>query len=330
MVYREEILSILKAKKSGSKGWYLGDCPYCGKEKHLGIIFGNISSFVCKKCNTHGTITKLLYHIGRNDLVSKKKVLDFDKTLNRKLFLEKEEFKFAKLQSPNCYPPLGFKRIFSDSYLENRGFSKEIFHNWEIGVSNLLSEYKNYIFFLIKENDEVKGWVGRFRANKKFIDSFNKENKSKGKFILRWRNSESQFDSLLFGLDEITEETTNVILVEGITSKANIDYLLNLYNREDVKCVCSFGKKITDNQIYKLLSKRIENILLIYDNDATKEAKEYSLILEKYFNVEIGFIYMKDKDPGDLNLEECLEIVSNPLKPIEFYTNFLNTKKLKI
>mgnify|MGYP000900956750 CR=1 FL=1 len=43
-----------------------------------------------------------------------------------------------------------------------------------------------------------------------------------------------------------------LIIVEGITSKLRVDCELKLYKQDNLKCVCTFGKKITDTQIIKI------------------------------------------------------------------------------
>ena len=68
---KEQVLPLLRnVIVSGQRGWYLCNCVFCGKEQHLGVIFGDvISSFVCFRCGEKGTIFKLLKKLNRLDIV---------------------------------------------------------------------------------------------------------------------------------------------------------------------------------------------------------------------------------------------------------------------
>lgn len=74
---------------------------------------------------------------------------------------------------------------------------------------------------------------------------------------MRYRNStENDFVKLLYNYDSIIEdETDTVILVEGVFDVIALTRKLNLYNNPSVAVVATFGKKISDTQIYKLQAK---------------------------------------------------------------------------
>ena len=181
------------------------------------------------------------------------------------------------------------------------------------------------------------GWLARSIKSKEWIDDTNKKRREQGREdkYLRWQNSvDTDFLKILFGFDELIYNITQiVIVVEGVTSKANIDKLLRLWEVKEIKCVCTFGKKISPEQINLLRYKGIRNVILLYDQDAVNETKEHSFELEKFFKVDIGFIPFKNdkgenKDPGDINSNE-LEIVMKDLKsPIQFYVSKIKEIKL--
>jgi hypothetical protein len=101
-----------------------------------------------------------------------------------------------------------------------------------------------------------------------------------------------------------------------------------LYDRKDIKCVATFGKKISVFQIKRILDKGIENIILLYDPDAVNASKNYSMELDKYFNVRVGHIKNVEEDPGDLSLEELELVLNNLENPLEFKMNKLQKKSL--
>jgi len=330
IVKKKEIIQLFNLKRSGSRGWKIGDCPLCGKSNHLGILFeSKIPSFRCFKCSEKGTLWKLLKHVKRLDLLERNKTVDRNTYLHNKIQIEEEKLDLD-YSLPKKSKPLGFKRIYSNEYLESRDFTKEQFELFPVGIAKLDPEVKNeYVIFLIIENEECKGYVARSIKSKKEIDIWNKIVKTHneitklqgGKFLkkhLRYVNShDTDFAKMLFGYEEIKEYTDTVILVEGITDKFNIDRLLDLYKTDDIKCNALFGKPISPYQIKKLQDKKVENTILLYDSDAIEESKKYGAELSKYFNVEIGFV-PKDKDPGDLNSEELFNVMNSLENPISF------------
>jgi len=337
-VKKDEIIALLGARKSGQRGWLTCsyECPYCKRPDHLSIIFGEkVSSFRCVKCSEHGSMFILLSKIKRLDLLLSK-VYDKELTLVNKLSPKLTETELLIEDLPTLPPPIGFKRIYEDLYLEGRGFTKEQFNLFKVGVTKIDPKLKkDYLIFLIEEKGKNVGYLARSRKTKKEIQNINLAFKEKGlkNKYLRWCNSSSDFEKIVFGLEECTPNTKTLILVEGATSKFNVDRELKLYTQEEVKCGVTFGKKVSPYQIQKIFNKGIENIILLHDPDAIKESKEYSLELDKYFNTLVGFIPFKgeegDKDPGDMTSEEICYVLETLEKPLDFNKNKLAKKELK-
>jgi DNA primase len=331
---KEEFIKEFSLKPTGNKGWFLANsviCPSCNKDGHIHFIFGEIlNSFNCRHCYSKGTLNSLLFKIGRKDLLSKFYTSIELNQLQNKLIKEEEIIEDSMV--PNQPLPRGFKRIYNDEYLEQeRGFTKEHFKKYIIGISEThILLKKDYIIFLVIENGECKGYVARSRKSKKWIDLYNKKLKERGieNFYQRWRNSNAEFDKLLFGIDEIIEGVTEtVICVEGITSKANVDKLLKLFNQDLIKCIVTFGKKISKYQVFKLLNKGIKDVIILYDPDAINASKQHSIdLLDSFRDVKVG--YLKDKDPGELNYEEIKEVFGNLENPINFTISKIQKNKL--
>lgn len=308
------------------------ECPFHGcPQGHLSIIFGEkTSSFRCVKCKSQGSIFLLLSKVKKLDFIVGR-TYDREKKLEKKLNVEKIGTDYSNYKLPPFPKPLGFKRVFEDKYLEERGFTKEQFDLFQIGKSKLDINLKNdYSIILVEEDKETIGWIARSVKSKKEINEINLLRKKQGNKVkyLRWRNSTSEFEKALLGIDELSEETKTVILVEGPTSKFSVDRKLNLYSQKDLKCLCTFGKKISGYQIKKLYDKGIENIILLYDPDAVQESKQYSLELDNYFNTLVGFIPFYDKDPDDLNVDQLYDVLENLERPLDFYKNKIAKKEL--
>lgn len=333
-VDRDQIIKLLGLKRSGSRGWMMGACVYCGKPDHLGIIFGPIISFKCFRCGEHGTIFKLLSHIKRFDLVRKSGVhktippifLPLRGSLTDSL---SDPLKEVIKELPDVPPPVGFKRIYSSPYLEGRGFTSYQFELFPVGTTTISPKWRNRLIFLVINGGRCKGYLGRLTLSKEEIDKRNDLIEDKKKKIVRYRNSDAtDFGSMLFGYDEITLNTTTVILVEGITDKFNVDRVLNLYESEYVKCCVTFGKSISEGQMLLLIDKKLKGslneIIILYDYGTVKDSKNSGADLLCYFTTTICHISEEDKDPGDFeNGDELLELIGKAEDPVDFYLNKL-------
>lgn len=294
-------------KRSGSH--YICDCPYCGKSNHFYINRGInkkgiIHGFDCKKCQEQGSIIKLLTFLGKLFLVGEYKSYDVKKihsTIGLKSITEEEEVIVESKKRPL---PVGFKRIYEDDYLNGRGLSEMDYLKYRIGKTKLINFLKEYIIFSVDEGGVSRGYIGRYTG--------------KDKNEIRYRNSKyTNFGELVFGLDEITEETETLIIVEGLFDKISLDNILHLNNSPKTKSGATFGKKISLTQIAKIKAKGIKNIILIYDYDAILEMKKYGLILRANFeNVLIGFTM--NKDINDSEEEEVLSIFDR-LKDVQHF-----------
>ena len=324
---------------NGKGSHYICKCPYCKKEDHLYVqrstnrvnSRGENISFMweCKRCGENGRIRKLFHALGKLHLIDFGKDTKIEERLNLiEKYKKKEQQIDLSVNEKN--PPLGYKRVFDHSYLNARGFTKEQYEVYNVGTTKFGSEYKDYVVALVMEDGCCKGYVGRCTYSNKELDQYNqalKENGVKQRKPRYKNSSNTEFGKLLMGIDEITEQTEIVIIVEGFFDKANIDKLLKTYNSPSIKVVCSFGKKISIEQITKLARKGIEldKVVLLYDPDAVEESKRYAFQLSQYFqNVKIGFT--KEKDPGDLSYDEFEEILDNLEEPLGFSLNKVQKK----
>lgn len=322
---KEVILSILKNPiVSGQRGWWLADCPYCGKSQHMGVIFGNrITSFVCFKCSEKGTIFRLLKHIGKLHVIRDFQTIHIDRPVENKILVRNSEIEIDLTMEEKDLP-IGYRRIYSNEYLEGRNFTEQQFQIFPVGMTKIEPKFDKYLIFPIEdENKKIIGYIARTTLTKEAI--IKKERG--GKKYLRYKNSlNTDFSKWLYGLNELNN-TETVILVEGIFDKYNVDRLMKLYDDDEIKCCACFGKKVSLAQIYRLQQKGVKNIIIIYDNDAVYESKRYSFELAKYFNVSVGFC--KSKDPGDVTFDELVEIINDAQDPFSFSIGKVVKKTLK-
>lgn len=345
-VLREKFKSDFKLRVTGGKGWWIAPvktelrCTKCGNEdgSRLSFIFdehSSASSFRCVKCGFSCRLEKYLWLIHKSEYITKYRDLKPEIILNKKeLFTTKNLIDLNPL--PKVLLPVLFKRIKYSDYLYKRGLSLQIYKYWIIGKTDIIKHLKDYVIFVITENNIPVGWVGRCCKSKDEIQKYNDTHKYQ---ILRWTNSKNtDFGKIVFGLDEITENTKKIIIVEGISSKLNVDSKYKTWNQEEIKCVCTFGKKISETQIAKIFNKAIslEEIILFYDvSDAIVEEKKASFNILKECNINVFVTYHNFKnedgsykDAGDMSKEELDWTLKNTKNIFDFYYNILPKRSL--
>lgn len=313
---RNEVLINPKLNRTNQ---YVCTCPFCQKEEHF-YIDKTSQLFHCKRCNESGNIYKLLRFVDKLYLLQGATVVERETIASVRSLIE-EGVDSGSTDVPEELPvvamPVGWRVLTSgNSYLSGRGVSAEEAVRYEIGETRMLSKYKNYILIPIRDGGAVRGFIGRY-ASKRIPE---------GK--LRYNNSVgTEFGSLLFGYDEIVAGVTNtVILVEGIFDKISVDRFLGLALAPEVKCVATFGKKISKVQINKLVTKAVRRVILLYDFDAVKDIKRYGLELEKFFITDITFT-SKSKDIDECSPAEAVEVFSRFWKPRSFAEDVIGKLK---
>lgn len=313
---RSEVLINPKLNRTNQ---YICDCPFCGKESHF-YIDKTSQLWDCKKCGESGNIYKLLRFVDKLYLLQGATIEEREtiQSVRQSLaVVDEDENEAESVTLPSVSMPVGW-RIFKggNSYLNGRGLSNAEIVRYEMGETRMFKKYQNYILVPIRDGGEVRGFIGRYAAKHVPEDK------------LRYNNSVgTEFGSLLFGYDEIIAgETNTVILVEGIFDKISVDRFLGLWDGPEVKCVATFGKKISGVQINKLIAKQIRRVILLYDFDAVKDIKRYGLELEKFFITDITFT-AKSKDIDECTPEEAVEVFSRFYKPKAFAEDVIGKLK---
>jgi len=320
----DELSEVLEdVRLDGRKRNIVCDCPYCGKKSKFGVsIIKEGNPFRCFSCNETGRNIKLMSFFGRLDLITE--FVENENVLEN-VILSTEEDEIDVGLEEEVLPPRS-KRVVFDNYLDSRNWYDESYYYIPVYKSKDF-KYLDYIIIPITMYNKTVGYISRHKWSKKKIDNFNKKAKINNTYqILRYRNSEgNEFGKMLGGFDQIVSgETHTAILVEGYMDVENISKQLNLYENDEVKCVCTFGKKISVEQIYHLQNVGIKNVIVLYDLDAVEDVKKINL--SKYFNVLVGSIDdasdLKDgDDAGDINYEQIQEIWENLKPPNDFFYN---------
>lgn len=327
----DELAIELHAKLDGGrKNLIVPECIWCGhKGGKMGIYVGPETDrkkpFMahCFSCgHSTQTLEQLLQEIGRMDLMVSE---TFDLTAANHLddfsFMEDEK----ELDDSLCVVemPDDYKRTYFNRYLRKRGFTEEDYEHFPVGTTRGFNfKFDDYVIFPIVDNGDNVGYVARHTWDKADIDEYNRKARHNGEFqIMRYRNSiENDFVKLLYNYDAVIDgETDTVVLVEGVFDAIALTRKLNLYNNHRIAVCATFGKKISDVQIYKLQSKGVETIVIGYDGDATEAIKKTASQLNEFFDVYIADIEDPTADFDSMDFWDVYDSFAYNLKTVAEY-----------
>ena len=316
-----DLLKSLLIEPKQIRDEFVATCFSCGKPLHFYINM-NSGLYSCKKCGASGNIIIFLKSIGRYDLIEgdpvNRKTIDLSLGLNKDITEEIEEPEEIRM-------PVGFKQVqYSDdneisNYLRDERFwCERDFELYEPGFT-ILRKYKSYALIQVKNYFTTKAFVGRSILTDEELEE---------RDLPKYKNSQDNQSLLLFGLDELTNKTKTAFLTEGIFDKTATTNHLDLHDQQEIKSLATFGKKLSEYQLYKLRNTLLENIIMLYDGrDAVKEIKKIGSQLKKYYNVYC--CYTKDKDPNECTKSEFLTVIDNMETIDSFLRNKVQIPKLR-
>lgn len=295
-------------------------CPYCGYNE-WGISLGDNHPWNCfrkKACGVTGNIYSLLKKLGRVRGFLTEREVDVFKKLELDL---KDGKTVLNMEMPEIKVPFGWRRVYDDPYLRERGITDAQFQKFEVGRSRW---NPGYVTFIVRRDGKIVGHIGRSDKSKEWIDNYNEKQKSEGNksVFLRYDNSVSDFSKTLFGIDEVTEETEIVILVEGLFSKIRTDANFKLDGFPWIKCCATFGAKFSDEQAELLKRKGVDSLIFWFEADVLNKIKPIVAKASSQFNVAVG--YLKNVDPGDIGPEEANRILRNGKNWLDFNASYVS------
>lgn len=327
-----ELMVELNAKlDGGGKNLIVENCPYCGHGGgKFGIYVGNETArkkpfmshcFHCGHSTT--TLEQLCNDINRPDLIPTE---TFNLTEGNQL----DDFSFMDDDEKDIDDnlvvvdmPDDWKRTHFNRYLKKRGFTEDDYDYFPVGTTRGLNfKFDDYVIFPIIDNGDTVGYIARHTSSKEEIDEYNRKAKHAGKYqILRYRNStENDFVKLLYNYDAVKEgETDTVIIVEGVFDVIALTRKLNLYDNHTIAAVATFGKKISDIQIYKLQNKGVNTVVIGYDGDAVEAIKRTGEQLNEFFDVYVADIQDSTQDFDSMNFWDIYDTFAYNLKTITEY-----------
>lgn len=294
----------------GRKNLIFPTCPYCG---HTGGKYGiyvgpetakkKLFMAHCFSCgHTTTTLNKLLEDLNREDLKIEETASFGPLEIPQFVNLEENEIDDELLI---VEMPQGWKRCYKNPYLKARGFTFDDYDFFPVGTTRGLNfKFDDYVVFPIIDNGDIVGYISRHTWSKDKIEDYNKRARLAGKYeIRRYNNStENDYVKLLYNYDAVIEdETDTVIICEGVFDVIALTRKLDLYENHKIACCATFGKKISEAQIYKLQSKGVRTIVLGYDADAVESSKIAAKQLSEYFDVFVAKLDGDGKDWDEVN-----------------------------
>jgi hypothetical protein len=327
LINKERIVKEFNLKPFGSKGWMSSSnikCPLCGRSDKIGILFTNKGGVVhCFYEHEGISLNKYLKEIGRGDLIEgeyyskpiEEKLENSFEIYNRKVEVggleEKEK-------------PFKYRRIYYDEYLDSRGWEPIQYNKYKVGVSEDI-RLKKYLIFLLYQENKLVGWLARSKNSKEWHkDNFRRFKENKETLKLRYRNSNNtDFEKILGGYDEITENTKELYLVEGLFDCANVNKQLGLYDNEEIKCCYTFGNYVSEHQAALIRKTNVEKIIILYDFGTNSQVKRCGWELKDY-DLRVGEFKQEEIDAGDSSKDYLKSIIKNSKNFYYFYKNRLD------
>lgn len=320
----DELLYDLSGKLDGSRRNILvPNCPFCGHDGFkYGIYIGNnvgkkrFGMSNCYHCNRRfGSLKETLKALGREDLIPTETAELDDDTDISAMFDDEIDDDLVEITMPR-----GYKRCYKNAYLKSRGWITDDYEYFPVGTNRAIErEYQDYIILEVLDEGRRVGFVARSILNKEEIDSYNARHHYQ---IRRYKNSDERngngFAKMLYNYDAIEPMVTHsVILCEGPFDVVGLNRKLELYDNKSIVPVATFGKKISQEQMFKLQKKGVEQIVIGYDNDAKETTSRIGMELEKYFDVLIADIPDGvGKDWDEMDVEDIYDVFAFNLKTI--------------
>ena len=293
--------NVLGKCKPSTKGNYAFTCPFCKHHKPKLEVDPIVGVWHCWVCGEKGrTPTSLLkkVHASHDQVEEMKSYFPNGKG-------EQVEKTYQAVQLPKEFVSLSTKSNKlayrqAKAYLTTRGISDEDITKYNIGYCET-GKYRNSIIIPSYNKDgQVNYYISR---------SYEKD-------PARKYNAPSCNKNEIIGLEYYINWKCPVILCEGI-----FDAIALKRN-----AIPLFGKTIPKSLMLKLVENDVKTVYLALDNDALKEAIEYSHQLLN-LGKDVYLIELQGKDPSDIGFEEVTKYL-HTAKQLTF--SDLLTKKMQL
>jgi len=269
--------NVIGRSKPSTKGNHAFHCPFCKHHKPKLEVDPKSGVWHCWVCNEKGrTPTSILRKLHASPALIKEMRGYFP---DGKTNLDEKVYDSVEL--PKEYRPLSTPSTLlpyrqAKAYITRRGFSEQDILKYNVGYCETGKYANSIIIPSFDKNGQLNYFISR---------SFEKEPKRK-------YNAPSCNKNSLIGLEYFINWKVPVILCEGI-----FDAIALKRN-----AVPLFGKTIPKALMMKLVESDVKTVYLALDNDALKEAINYS---QQLINLgkDVYLIELNGKDPSEIGFE---------------------------
>lgn len=306
IAYFEEVHSVRKS----TKNWFVFDCPFCGKKDKM-AVHPYFQYVKCWSCDYRERVNKFLLDTTDLDLSGIFLLIDSYGYSNQ-IDSEFEPLK-REVGKSNIELPKGYKLITQGNnnlsnrarkYLVNRGFDIEYMSYLGIGycdesATDYIDDYFGYIIIPFKKD----GYLYYFNARDFLGRPLRYKNPSTEKFNVGKA-------SLLWNEDALSIQD-RIFIMEGVFSALTV---------KD-EGVATMGKSVSREQIFKLKSSDVEEIVICLDSGCKRES--YTLASNLIDDKKIKVLSLPEGDPNDLGYDFIMSLYDKT-----DYTDFSNIYEL--
>ena len=287
-------------------GWIGIDCPFCSDRKsHCGVNLDS-KGFYCWKCGEKGDLVKLLKAIeGINDfrmILNLMKDYALGYFTPEKITVSSQDFEEEETEErpTKVNWPLGTKKLSPSNlpvsvkrFLKERRFPLGVIEKYKVRFCILGGDYPGSIIIPVFENKKMVSYIARDITRQATVKYKICPNDLA---VVPKRE-------LVYGIDDLSKKSEQVIVVEGVTDKWRLDQI-------NTNAVALLGKNWSQEQVTKISGKLQRNTLIkvFLDIDAEREARKLVKAFQMLFpHVRTIQLEKKDKakDPGELSLKQA-------------------------
>lgn len=320
----KELIYELHGRLDGSKRNVLVPvCPFCGHDgdKYAIYVGPNVNKKFfgmsnCFHCNRRfGSLRTTLMALNLEALIPQETAQLDDHDVIELFDDDEIDDDLIEIE-----PPKGYKRTLKNAYLKSRGWNIDDYEYFPVGTNRGMDwKLADYVILEVRDEGRLVGYVARNTMSKEDIEYRERKYHT---HVLRYKNSDevegNGFSKLLYNYDAIDPMTTqSVIICEGAFDVVALNRKLELYENKTIVPIATFGKKISQEQMYKLQKKGVEQVVLGYDNDAKETTSQIAMELENYFDVLIADIPNGvGKDWDEMDVEDIYDVFAYNLKTV--------------
>jgi DNA primase len=305
-----KVFDVLGLEYTNKYDYFCMPCPIHGGDNPEGFSWSTrLNMFRCwtRGCHEKGSdVLSLIMHCKHKTFGEALKILNgiiggTIETVDAREAAAEIAFKhYIKSNTPTQtverkYSPDVLKSLKPHDYFINRGFSQDVLEKFHVGyVDNPKSKmYNRVVIPVISHIDNsIVGFTGR-----SIVEGI----KPKWIHSARFRKAEHLFN--MNNAIKHIRSSNSVILVEGPLDVFKFE-MAGIYNSAAV-----FGTTLSGRQRSFLLSSNCFDVYLAMDGDTAGQNATHKMYreLKNYFTV-YKYLIPKDKDVGDLNVEEIHQL----------------------